>query len=65
MAGKNYGTMNMGYYYDEGKKVGFNFTVGSLYFSNVAYHSKTFLTDQLVNDGYKKEDIEIQRIEND
>jgi len=38
--GRNYGTMYQGYYYDEAKKRGYVVEVGSLYFSNVAYHSK-------------------------
>ena len=63
MAGRNYGTMNMGYYYDEGKKVGYNISVGNQYFSNVAYYSKGQLIDQLVNDGYKREDIQEDRVE--
>lgn len=64
MRGRNYGTMNQGYYYDEGKKVGYDVEVGNLFFSNVAYHSKGQLIDQLVSDGYKKEDIEVTRQEN-
>jgi len=62
MAGRNYGTMNMGYHYDEAKVTGYNVQVGRLYFSNVAYHSKGQLIDQLVHDGYKKEDIEVERV---
>lgn len=61
-AGRNYGTMNQGYYYDQGKKVGYDIEVESLYFSNVAYHSKGQLIAQLVHSGYKKEDIKIHRI---
>jgi len=64
MAGRNYGTMSQGYYYDEGKKVGYDISVGNQYFSNVAYHSKGQLKDQLVADGYKLEDIEENRFEN-
>ena len=63
MAGRNYGTMSQGYYYDEGKKVGYNISVGNQYFGNVAYYSKGQLIDQLVADGYKKEDIEQIRVE--
>lgn len=63
MAARNYGTMYMGYYYDMGKKVGYNVEVGRLYFSNVAYHSKGQLIDQLIRSGYKKEDIEVTRVE--
>jgi len=63
MAARNYGTMSQGYYYDEGKRVGYTITAGSLCFVSVAYHSKGQLIDQLVNDGHKKEDIESLRIE--
>ena len=63
MAARNYGTMSQGYYYDEGKKVGYTISVGSLCFTSVAYHSKTQLKDQLVADGYKLEDIQETRIE--
>jgi len=63
MAGRNYGTMNQGYYYDEGKRVGYTITVGKLHFLSVAYHSKGQLIDQLVHDGYKKEDIKSVRID--
>lgn len=64
MAGKNYGTMNQGYYYDEGKKVGYDVEVGNLIFHNVAHHSKGQLIAQLVHDGYKKEEIKVTRQEN-
>ena len=63
MAGRNYGTMSQGYYYDEGKKIGYTITVGRLCFVSVAYHSKTQLKNQLIHDGYKAEDIEELRIE--
>jgi len=63
MAGRNFGTMNHGYYYDEAKKVGYNISVPGLYFGNVAYHSKKQLIDQLVHDRYRKEDIEIDRVD--
>ena len=62
MAGRNYGTMNQGYYYDEGVNIGYTITVGRLHFLSVAYHSKGQLIDQLVSDGYKKEDIKSVRI---
>ena len=63
MAARNFGTMTGGYYYDEGKKVSYDITVGSLYFGQVAYHSKGQLIEQLVRDGYKKEDIKEHRVE--
>ena len=62
MAGRNYGTMNQGYHYDEGKQIGYHVTAGNLFFQTVAYHSKGQLIDQLVNDGYKREYIKVQRI---
>jgi hypothetical protein len=57
MAGKNYGTMNNGYHYDEAKVSGYNIEIGNLYFSNVAYHSKKQLKLQLIHWGYKLKDI--------
>lgn len=57
MAGRNYGTMSQGYYYDEAKEKGYDIEVGGLYFGNVAYHSKGQLKRQLIHDGYKSEDI--------
>jgi len=64
MAGRNYGTMSQGYYYDEAKKIGYNISVKGLYFGNVAYHSKKQLIDQLIHNRYNKEDIEITKNEN-
>jgi hypothetical protein len=58
---RNYGTMYQGYYYDEAKKQGYVVEVGSLYFSNVAYHSKGQLIGQLVRDGYKKDEIKVEK----
>ena len=51
----------MGYYYDMGNKVGYDITVGRLKFTNVSYHSKFLLIDQLVRDKSKREDIEEER----
>ena len=65
MAGKNYGTMNQGFYYDEAKKIGYDISVDNLWFSNVAYHSKKWLIDQLVHSGYSKDDIKIERVTKD
>lgn len=64
MAGKNFGTMFMGYYYDESRtKIGYNIWVeGGIAFHNVAYHSKGWLIQQMVKSGYKKEDIQTQRV---
>jgi len=63
MAGRNYGTMNQGYYYDEAVNIGYNITVGSLRFSMVAYHSKGQLKAQLVHDGYNPNAIEEERMD--
>lgn len=65
MAGKNFGTMFMGYYYDESKtNIGYTVWVeDGICFTNVAYHSKGQLIQQLVKDGYKKADIQQQRIQ--
>lgn len=66
MAGRNYGTMFMGYYYDESRtKIGYNiFVEGGITFHNVAYHSKGWLINQLVHSGYKKAEINVERIVN-
>jgi len=61
MATRNYGTYNMGYYYDEAKKRGYDVSVCRLHLSNVAYHSKGQLILQLIRDGYKKSDIIVEK----
>lgn len=58
-------TMYMGYHYKEGKTVGYNVTAPRLYFSNVSYFSLNDLKFQLKKDGYKEEEIEVERITND
>jgi hypothetical protein len=64
MAGRNYGTMFMGYHYDESKtNIGYDIWVeGGVAIHNVAYHSKGQLIEQLVHSGYKKEDIKTRRV---
>ena len=66
MAGRNYGTMLMGYYYDESRtNIGYNVWVeDGISFHNVAYHSKGQLINQLIYSGYNKEDINIKRVVN-
>jgi hypothetical protein len=56
--------MNQGYRYFTGKKVGYRVEVGTLVFHNVAYDSLGELKARLVNGGYKKEDIEVERVKN-
>jgi hypothetical protein len=67
MAGRYYGTMFMGYYYDESKtKIGYKiFVEDGITFHNVAYHSRAWLINQLVHSGYKKEEIIVERCVND
>lgn len=64
MGAKNYGTMFMGYYYDESKTdIGYNVWVeGEISFHNVAYHSKGQLIKQLIHCGYKIEEIQTRRV---
>jgi hypothetical protein len=64
MEGKNYGTMFMGYYYDESwNGVGYDIYVEEeVSFRNVAYHSKRQLISQLARDGYDKNEIKIKRV---
>lgn len=64
MAAKNFGTMYMGYYYDESRTdIGYNiFIEGAIGIHNVAYHSKGQLIKQLIKDGYKKESIKTTRV---
>lgn len=64
MQGRNYTVNYQGYYYDQGKAVGYDVDIGRLLFVNVAYYSKGQLIEQLVHDGYKREDIKVTRIEN-
>lgn len=66
MAGRHYGTMFMGYYYDESRtKIGYTISVeGNITFHNVAYHSRAWLISQLVHNGYKIEEINVERIVN-
>ena len=61
MRGRNYGTMNHGYYYDEGKRIGYDISVNNLHFHSVAYHSKKQLIEQLTHDGYKVDNIVTKR----
>ena len=64
MAGRNFGTMFMGYYYDESKTdIGYNiFVEGKIAFHNVAYHSKGQLIKRLIHNGYKKALIQSIRV---
>lgn len=57
--------MSQGYHFLTGKKVGYRVEVGSLVFHNVAYDSLGDLKRTLIHDGYKKEDIEVERVVND
>ena len=62
MAGRNFGTMSFGYYYDEAKHQGYSVTTeNGLYFGNVAYHSKGQLVDALVYCGHRRNKIIIER----
>jgi hypothetical protein len=63
MAGRNYGTMSQGYYYDESKTdISYNIHVDNgPSFIGVAYHSKGQLITQLVKDNYDKSRIKMQR----
>lgn len=65
MRGKNYGTMFNGYYYDESKThIYLNIWVkDGPSFVGVAYHSKKFLVDQLLNDCYDKSRIRVERVD--
>jgi hypothetical protein len=65
MAGRNYGTMFQGYYYDESKThIHFNVWVDNgPSFIGVAYHSKGQLVEQLVNDKYDKKSIKVDRVD--
>jgi len=63
MAGRNYGTMSQGYHYDASMtNICYKLEVkDGPYFVDVAYHSKGQLIEQLVADGYKKEDMKLLR----
>jgi hypothetical protein len=64
MAGRNYGTMFMGYYYDESwTNIGYDIYIeGGIAFHNVAYHSKRQLIVQLTRDGHNKDEIKTRRV---
>jgi hypothetical protein len=64
MAGKNFGTMFMGYNYDESRtNIGYNIWVeNGIAMHNVAYHSKGQLIKQLIQSGYTKESIKSRRV---
>jgi hypothetical protein len=64
MAGRNYRTMFMGYYYDESwTNIGYDVWIkDGIAFHNVAYHSKRQLIQQLVRDGYDKDEIKTRRV---
>lgn len=63
MAGRNYGTMSQGYYYDESMThIHYNVWVeNGPSFIGVAYHSKGQLVEQLVKDNYDKSRIKVDR----
>lgn len=64
MGARNYGTMFMGFHYDESRtSIGYDIWVEDVVgIHNVAYHSKGQLIEQMVQCGYKKEDIKVQRV---
>lgn len=64
MSAKNFGTMYMGYYYDESRTdIGYNVYIEDVIgIHNVAYHSKGQLIKQLIKDGHKKESIKTTRV---
>jgi hypothetical protein len=66
MGARNYGTMYMGYYYDESRTdIGYDIWVdgdGGIGIHNVAYHSKGQLIKQLIQSGYSKESIKSRRV---
>jgi hypothetical protein len=64
MKAKNFGTMYMGYYYDESRTdIGYNIFIEDVIgIHNVAYHSKGQLIKQLIQSGHKKESIQISRV---
>ena len=66
MAGRNYGTMFMGYYYDESRtKIGYDIWVEGehpIAFHNEAYHSKGQLIKRLIHSGYKADEIQTRRV---
>jgi hypothetical protein len=64
MGARNYGTMFMGYHYDESRtNIGYDIWVeGGIGVHNVAYHSKGQLIQQMLHYGYKKEDIQTRRV---
>ncbi len=66
MAGRNYGTMFMGFHYDESRtNIGYTIWVeDGIHIHNVAYHSKGQLIKQMVHCGYKESEINVERVVN-
>jgi hypothetical protein len=64
MAERNYGTMYMGYRYDESKtNIGYDIWVEEgIGIHNVAYHSKGQLIKQLIESGHDKVSIQSRRV---
>lgn len=64
MSARNYGTMYMGYHYDESRtNIGYDLWVeGVIGIHNVAYHSKGQLVKQLIESGYDKVSIQSRRV---
>jgi hypothetical protein len=56
-------TFNMGYRYDEGKKIGYDISVERLLLSRVAYKDKGRIITELKANGWSTEDIKVERVE--
>ena len=62
------GTMSMGFYYEEGKRVGYNISCpnvlgGKTTLSNVAYSNKARIIKEMKELGHSSVDIEVERVE--
>ena len=56
-------TYNMGFHYDEGKRVGYNISVKTLILHRVSSKDKSRIIKELKQGGWKKEDISVVREE--
>lgn len=62
-------TYAWGFYFNEGKRVGYNISFtnknGTFILWNVSSKDKSRIIKEIKEDGYKKEEITVERVEND
>jgi len=58
-------TMNMGFHYDMGVRVGYDISFGTVYLSNVSSKDKNRIVKEAQKSGYLKKNIKVERVENE